>query len=63
MLFCQIINSRFKVSGGLSLLVGSLLLLLLCWQKLKSDRKPHPLSSGGISPGYRVVPKEEGQKL
>jgi len=56
----------FRVSGGLSLLVGSLLLLLLCWQKLKEhrdDRKPSPLSTGGISPGYKVVPREEGQKL
>jgi len=56
----------FRVSGGVSLLVGSLLLLLLCWQKLKEhrdNRKPSPLSTGGISPGYKVVPREENQKL
>ena len=64
--FCRLKTPSFQVSGGLSLLVGSLLLLLLCWQKLKEhrdDRKPSPLSTGGISPGYKVVPREEGQKL
>merc|ERR1719189_60164 len=56
----------FRVSGGLSLLVGSLLLVLLCWQKLREltgNRKPSPLSTPGISPGYRVVPGEESQKI
>jgi len=56
----------FRVSGGLSLLVGSLLLVLLCWQKLREltgNRKPSPLSPPGISPGYRVVPGEESQKI
>jgi len=51
----------FRVSGGLSLLVGTLLLLLLCRHKLRGEQnKPGPLSSGG---SYRVVPREEGQQL
>ena len=58
--FLLIRTSCFQVSGGLSLLVGTLLLLLLCWHKLRgehsSGRKPGPLS-----PGYRVVPREEAK--
>lgn len=54
----------FRVSGGLSLLVGTLLLLLLAWQKLRETRGDKKARShAGIMPGYRVVPVEEGQKL
>ena len=52
------------MSGGLSLLVGTLLLLLLAWQKLRETRGDKKARShAGIMPGYRVVPVEEGQKL